>query len=329
MGFVAIINGDNANALAGQPASYYVNTATDQVIGGNKQFTGAVIVGPSDPGGSALLRINGNLMLTPGSAGRIAMGDVLLMEGTGASDAATISYISFRRSGGEKGWIGFGDGASGLMRFNNQIGNIQIATSSAIILGPSDIGGTERARLDGDFKLTGYINWDTGATTGLRLGPASFPTYVRYNTNGNLDIIPRASYSVVISGPTVINDATASLFIDRTAGGNASIIRLRDLTNNKYNWLFGSQFNADNGLEITASSSPGGSTYNQRFLTCVYDGAKKIGVFGATPIAQSSFTAATGTATRTAFDTATVTLPQLAERVKALIDDWRNFGWAA
>ncbi|MFH5822279.1 hypothetical protein [Georgenia sp. AZ-5] len=33
-----------------------------------------------------------------------------------------------------------------------------------------------------------------------------------------------------------------------------------------------------------------------------------------------------GTATRTAFDTATVTLPQLAERVKALIDDLRTHG---
>ncbi len=36
---------------------------------------------------------------------------------------------------------------------------------------------------------------------------------------------------------------------------------------------------------------------------------------------MSGFRAATGTATRTTFDTATVTLPQLAERVKAMIDD--------
>lgn len=35
----------------------------------------------------------------------------------------------------------------------------------------------------------------------------------------------------------------------------------------------------------------------------------------------SGWQAATGTATRTAFDTATVTLPQLAQAVKALIDD--------
>ena len=36
---------------------------------------------------------------------------------------------------------------------------------------------------------------------------------------------------------------------------------------------------------------------------------------------ETGWTVATGTATRTAFDTATVTLPELAERVKALIDD--------
>ena len=37
--------------------------------------------------------------------------------------------------------------------------------------------------------------------------------------------------------------------------------------------------------------------------------------------APSGWQQPTGTATRTAFDTATVTLPQLAERVKAILDD--------
>lgn len=36
---------------------------------------------------------------------------------------------------------------------------------------------------------------------------------------------------------------------------------------------------------------------------------------------RTGWTAATGTATRTTFDTASVTLPQLAERVKAILDD--------
>lgn len=35
----------------------------------------------------------------------------------------------------------------------------------------------------------------------------------------------------------------------------------------------------------------------------------------------AQWTAATGTPTRTTFDTATVTLPELAEHVKALLDD--------
>lgn len=37
--------------------------------------------------------------------------------------------------------------------------------------------------------------------------------------------------------------------------------------------------------------------------------------------APAGWQAPTGTATRTTFDTATVTLPQLAERVKAMLDD--------
>lgn len=41
---------------------------------------------------------------------------------------------------------------------------------------------------------------------------------------------------------------------------------------------------------------------------------------------RTGWTAATGTATRTTFNTATVTLPQLAERVKALLDDLTAHG---
>lgn len=41
---------------------------------------------------------------------------------------------------------------------------------------------------------------------------------------------------------------------------------------------------------------------------------------------RTGWTAATGTATRTTFNTATVTLPQLAERVKALLDDLTTHG---
>lgn len=51
-------------------------------------------------------------------------------------------------------------------------------------------------------------------------------------------------------------------------------------------------------------------------------GFKRLGFFGKTPVSKrAGWTTATGTATRTTFDTTSVTLPQLAEHVKALIDD--------
>lgn len=56
-----------------------------------------------------------------------------------------------------------------------------------------------------------------------------------------------------------------------------------------------------------------GKTYKVNAIQVV--GARKTG-----------WAAATGTATRTTFDTATVTLPQLAERVKALLDDLTTHG---
>lgn len=49
-------------------------------------------------------------------------------------------------------------------------------------------------------------------------------------------------------------------------------------------------------------------------------------IHGATPPAKQNYGAATGTATRTTFVTSSVTLPVLAEHVKALIDDLISYG---
>lgn len=54
--------------------------------------------------------------------------------------------------------------------------------------------------------------------------------------------------------------------------------------------------------------------------------APMIGFLGANAVARATMAAPTGTTTRTTFDTATVTTAQLAERVKALIDDLRAYG---
>lgn len=57
--------------------------------------------------------------------------------------------------------------------------------------------------------------------------------------------------------------------------------------------------------------------------------AGELHFFGGTPVARQTYGAPTGTATRTTFATGSVTLPQLAERVKALIDDLRANGLLA
>lgn len=72
--------------------------------------------------------------------------------------------------------------------------------------------------------------------------------------------------------------------------------------------------------------SPDGSVTPSTMLDMT---ATAMGFFGATAIARPTYGAPTGTATRTTFDTTTVTTAQLAERVKALIDDLRSYGLAA
>jgi hypothetical protein len=54
--------------------------------------------------------------------------------------------------------------------------------------------------------------------------------------------------------------------------------------------------------------------------------ASTLGFHGTTPVTRTTYGAPTGTATRTVFDTSTVTLAQLAERVKAMVDDLRSVG---
>jgi hypothetical protein len=103
------------------------------------------------------------------------------------------------------------------------------------------------------------------------------------STASDLDATVSTSYD---------NSGTRCIFVNSTLGGT------------KY-YLFqaGGQVRADTSGNVTAGNS-------FRVGSNQVVGARKTG-----------WTVPTGTATRTTFDTATVTLPQLAERVKALLDD--------
>lgn len=84
-------------------------------------------------------------------------------------------------------------------------------------------------------------------------------------------------------------------------------------------------------LESTTSTSKAHIFYNNSTEIASITGAGVLQLIqGGTTVTLSPATgwAATiaGTATRTTFDTTSITLPQLAERVKALLDDLRTKG---
>jgi hypothetical protein len=85
------------------------------VIAGGVGVAGAINVGSG-------LNVAGQLKIT-GAA------PVPIMDCTAASDPTTLTYFSFRRNTVEKGYFGFGDGASGIMRVSNSIGEILLTAS--------------------------------------------------------------------------------------------------------------------------------------------------------------------------------------------------------
>jgi hypothetical protein len=150
-------------------------------------------------------------------------------------------------------------------------------------------------------------------------------------------------YSATANGLGISVAGVAAAVINATGTGYGGGLQLKTTADADYTYIWGDRINAelrisagnasDNGGTIrlfgtghaTASTGRLYSTSNIRFS---WDGTG-IGFFAATPVARPSLAAATGTATRTTFDTTTVTLPQLAERVKAMIDDLRSYGLAA
>jgi hypothetical protein len=63
------------------------------------------------------------------------------------------------------------------------------------------------------------------------------------------------------------------------------------------------------------------------YVSIMHHASGRVGFFANTPIVRPTYGAPSGGGpTRTTFDTTTVTLPQLAERVRAIIDDFRLYG---
>lgn len=117
-----------------------------------------------------------------------------------------------------------------------------------------------------------------------------------------------------------------------TQGGNryvhATLTGVPEWYNGGKAYGFGRSGNVRAGAAMEVDTGSGGSPYTIKSSTL--DISTHAGAAGALRNAglqilgarKTGWAVASGTATRTTFDTATVTLPQLAERVKALIDDF-------
>lgn len=130
------------------------------------------------------------------------------------------------------------------------------------------------------------------------------------------------------------NSFFGQLFIGQSIASPAD---LRFCTSESLRWVFRKNTTAEAGsnagsdLEILARDDTGGAIGTALTITrsnlAIKLGTGPLGFFGTTPVAKKTgWGAATGTATRTTFATSTVTTAQLAERVKALIDDLLAYG---
>lgn len=154
--------------------------------------------------------------------------------------------------------------------------------------------------------------------------------------NGN-KISDCVNQGVLLTGSDASKASSDNLVVGNHVRGCGESIRSRYLSTRNFvhhNMVAGNTLSAvqlvggDSGADNFSGTQTGVMEAVGTRVALSYEGARKfsggdagISFFGYPEVTKTGWSTATGTATRTTFDTATVTLPQLAERVKALIDD--------
>lgn len=130
--------------------------------------------------------------------------------------------------------------------------------------------------------------------------------------------------------PTVVSTFSRTLLDDANATAWGVTLGLAALaykaTINNSDWS-GADLDITNGG--TGASSAAAARNNLGAAPVAspdFTGTISLGGAQLLTIRRTGWGAPTGTATRSTFDTATITLPQLAERMKALIDDLTTHG---
>ena len=197
-----------------------------------------------------------------------------------------------------------------------------------------DASGAEcfKLALDGTAKIAGWIfdgqKLYYGSGTARFMTAADLNTRVEVNGNSNALMFVKGNGSsdtdVVSFSPSYFSNYGAGVNVvslNTTAGSNAPMLGVGNWSSSSPASTFrvGVQHTGIYGQEYGA-----GSTLVHSFTLTIgglYFDATKVVTYR-----QTGWTGASGTPTRTTFATGSVTLPQLAERVKALIDDLITHG---
>jgi hypothetical protein len=178
--------------------------------------------------------------------------------------------------------------------------------------------------LAGSLTVAGVVTVPNGtaAAPGIRT-----TTYAHglYGSSTSLGVAVNGVASMALNAPSGSAGAGWQLL---TAADADYVYLYSDRTNVEMRIACGSGTTSGANINLFGSTHATANTGSLRHSTTSKFtwNATGIGFFAATPVARPSLAAATGTATRTTFDTTTVTTAQLAERVKALIDDLRAYG---
>lgn len=151
---------------------------------------------------------------------------------TGAVGSGTGGAVRFVDDGGTTRWYAGLLGTAG----NRDFSIYNLATGSLFQI----------------LNSTGYAMFSAGAVFGADPGGGE---------------LARFGGTARFADYVMVSAATASLYLDRSTSGNASLIYLRDLTGSRRNWLMGTQYTRDRAWEVTPSTTDGGSTYSEASIS--------------------------------------------------------------